>query len=192
MRFLSLIGILSTALSFGADLPKPSPEFVINYPGGEKQLLSKFRGKVVLVEFLYTTCSHCQHTAGVVSAWQNDYGSRGFQALGIGFNEMAGMLVPDFIKDFKPTFPVGFADRDKVLNYLGIPVTERFSVPQIVLIDRKGMIRVMSPPLGDGSLQDDKVMRPKIEELLSNGTSAAKPPTSSKASVAAAKPAAAK
>jgi thiol-disulfide isomerase/thioredoxin len=184
MRLLSLIGILSTALTFGADLPKPSPEFVINYPNGEKQLLSKLRGKVVLVEFMFTTCPHCQHTAGVFSALQNEFGPRGFQAVGIAFNEMAGMLVPDFIKDFKPAFPVGFADRDKVLNYLGISVIDRFVVPQVVLIDRKGMIRAMSPPLGDPSLQDDKFVRVKIEELLSSGTPARGTPTSAKAGVA--------
>jgi len=190
MRFLSLIGVLSTALSFGADLPKPSPEFVINYPGGEQKLLSKLRGKVVLVEFLYTTCPHCQHTAGTFSALQNDFGARGFQALGIAFNEMSPMLVPDFIKDFKPTFPVGFSERDKVLSYLGISIMDRFVVPQIVLIDRRGMIRAMSPPLGDPNLQDDKIMRAKIEELLGGGAAApakAKPATS-----AAMKPAAAK
>src|SRR3954447_22416213 len=144
---LSLIGVLTSTLSFGVDLPRQSPEFVINYPNGEKQLLSKTRGKVVLVEFLYTTCPHCQHTAGQFSKYQADYGARGFQAIGIAFNDMSSMLVPDFIKDFKPTFPVGFANRDPVLSFLGITQEERFVVPQIVLIDRKGMIRAQSPPL---------------------------------------------
>jgi peroxiredoxin len=185
MRFMSLVGILLTALTFAAEqssqaptpvpnLPKPSPEFVINYPSGEKQLLSKLRGKVVLVEFMFTTCPHCQHTAGAFSTLQNEFGSRGFQAMGIAFNEMAGMLVPDFVKEFHPTFPIGFADREKVLNYLGVSISERFVVPQVVLIDRKGMIRAMSPPLGDGNLQDEKFMRVKIEELLGNGTSPAR------------------
>jgi peroxiredoxin len=159
MRTLSLLGLLTTVLSFGVDLPRQSPEFVINYTNGEKQLLSKQRGKVVLVEFLYTTCSHCQHTAGVFSKYHADYGPRGLQVLGIAFNDMSGMLVPDFIRDFKPTFPVGWAEREKVLAYLGHSPDERFVVPQIVLIDRKGMIRAQSPPQGDPNLQDEKIMR---------------------------------
>ena len=183
MRTLSLIGLLTATLSFGADLPRQSPEFVINYPSGEKQLLSKFRGKVVLVEFLYTTCQHCQHTAGVFSKYQNDYASRGFQAIGIGFNEMSNMLVPDFIKDFKPSFPIGWANREPVMVYLGLSPDERFVVPQIVLIDRKGLIRAQSPALGDPSLQDEKIMRSKIEELLTAGTPARAPSAAVKAPV---------
>ena len=188
MRILSLIGLLTAATSFGADLPRQSPEFVINLPSGEKQPLSKYRGKVVLCEFLFTTCPHCQHTAGVFSKLQADYGARGFQALGIAFNDMPAMLVPDFVNDHKPAFPVGWANRDPVMAYLGISPIERFVVPQIVLIDRKGVIRLQSPPLGDGNFQDEKFMRVKIEELLGAGTperkaaaavkSATAPPTS--------------
>lgn len=181
MRTLALIGVLSSALSFGVDLPKQSPEFVVNFPSGEKQLLSKYRGKVVLLQFLFTTCPHCQHTAGVFSVLQNELGSRGLQVVGIAFNEMSPMLVPDFIRDFKPSFPIGWADRDHVLNYLGLTVSDRFVVPQEVLIDRKGVIRMMSPPLGDANMQDEKYMRVKIEELLGGPTHAHTTPVPAKA-----------
>ena len=184
MRFLSLIGLLTAGLSFGADLPRQSPEFVINFPSGEKQLLSKYRGKVVLCEFLYTTCPHCQHTAGEFSKFQAEFGSRGFQAVGIAFNDMANMLVPDFVKDFKPTFPIGSANRDPVLVYLGISPIDRFVVPQIVLIDRKGIIRLQSPPLGDASFQDEWFMRAKIEELLSGAVVEHKPSAAVKSAMA--------
>ena len=175
MRFPSLIVTLAAASTFGADLPRQSPEFVINLPSGEKQLLSKYRGKVVLIEFLHTTCSHCQHTAGEFSKLQNEFGSRGLQVLGIAFNEMSNMLVPDFIRDFKPTFTVGWANRDPALVYLGVSQTERLMVPQIVLIDRKGVIRQQTPPLGDANLQDEKFLRVKIEELLGAGAAERKP-----------------
>ena len=138
----------------------------MNMPSGEKQLLSKFRGKVVLCEFLFTTCPHCQHAAGTYSKLQAEFGARGFQALGIAFNDMSNMLVGDFITEFKPTFPVGWANRDPVLVYLGINPMERMAVPQVVLMDKKGVIRFQSPPLGDANLQDEKYLREKIEELL--------------------------
>ena len=138
----------------------------MNMPNGEKQLLSKYRGKVVLCEFLFTTCPHCQHAAGIYSTLQAEFGARGFQALGIAFNEMSNMLVGDFINDYKPAFPVGWANRDPVLVYLGINPNERMAVPQVVLMDKKGVIRFQSPPLGDATLQDEKWLRVKIEELL--------------------------
>jgi hypothetical protein len=99
---------------------------------------------------------------------------------------MANMLVPDFIKDHKPTFPVGFAARDSVLTYLGISITERFVVPQIVLIDKRGVIRLQSPPLGDANLQDEKFLRAKIEELLGGGAEIRKPSVSVKSAPPAA------
>lgn len=177
---------LGLALSvFAAEVPRQSPEFVLNYPGGKQDLLSKHRGKVVLVEFLFTTCPHCQHTAGIFSKLQNDYGSKGFQALGVAFNDMAQMLVPDFIRDYGAKFPVAAAGREQVMTYLSLSAMERFVVPQIVLIDKKGQIRVQSPPLGDPKLQDEAYLRTQIEALLKEGaapaatSSAAKPATSS-------------
>lgn len=174
---------LGLALSvFAAEVPRQSPEFVLNYPGGKQDLLSKQRGKVVLVEFLFTTCPHCQHTAGIFSKLQADYGSKGFQAIGVAFNDMAQMLVPDFIRDYGAKFPVASAGREQVMSYLSLSAMERFVVPQIVLIDKKGVIRAQSPPLGDPKLQDEANLRTQIEALLKEG---AAPTTSSAAKPAA-------
>ena len=182
----ALIGVLAAVSCLAADFPRQSPEFVINYASGEKQLLSKFRGKVVLCEFLHTTCPHCQHTAETFSKLQDEFGARGFQALGVAFNEMSNMLVGDFIKDYKPTFPVGWANRDPVLVYLGINPMERMAVPQVVLMDRKGVIRMQSPPLGDATLQDEKFLRVKIEEMLGGGGITERKPTAAVKSMNAA------
>lgn len=174
---------LGFALSvFAAEVPRQSPEFVLNYPGGKQDLLSKQRGKVVLVEFLFTTCPHCQHTAAIFTKLQAEYGPRGFQALGVAFNDMAQMLVPDFIRDYGAKFPVGFAGRDQVMTYLSLSPMERFVVPQVVLIDKKGVIRAQSPPLGDPKMQEEASLRVQIEALLKEGAGA--PATSSAAKAA--------
>ena len=41
-------------------------------------------------------------------------------------------------------FPVGVSNRSTVLGYLGISELERIGVPQIIVIDRKGVIREQS------------------------------------------------
>ncbi len=165
-----LLGLIVAASScYAADVPRQSPEFVLNLIGGKQELLSRYRGKVCLVEFLYTTCPHCQHTAKTLNSLQAELGPRGFQAIGIGFNEMASMLVPDFVRDHKVQFPVAWADRDPVLSYLQISPMERFGVPIIVIIDKKGQIRVQSPPLGDPKLQDEANLRSIIDGMLKEG-----------------------
>src|SRR5437660_3152180 len=42
-----------------APLPRKSPEFVINEPGGKTTMLSSFKGKVVVIEFLFLGSQHC-------------------------------------------------------------------------------------------------------------------------------------
>jgi len=153
-------------VGFAAEVPRTSAEFVLNLTGGKQELLSSHRGKVCLVEFLFTTCPHCQHTAKTLNNLQAQYGPRGFQAIGIAFNEMSNMLVPDFVRDHGVKFPVAWANRDPVLSYLQISPMERFVVPMIVIIDKKGKVRHQSPPQGDPKLQEEANLRVIIEGLL--------------------------
>src|SRR5258708_3930835 len=123
-----------------ATVPRPSPEYVIRAPTGDV-LLSQFRGKVVLLAFIHTTCPHCQNSVGLMSQIQNEYGPRGFQALAAAFNDLAPQLVPEFINRFRPNFPVGFTGREMVNDYLQFPSNMPFRIPIYVFIDRKGTIR---------------------------------------------------
>ncbi len=170
---ISFLGVAASYVALAADMPRQSPEFVLNQMGGKQELLSSYRGKVCLVEFLFTTCPHCQHTAGVLSKLQAEFGPRGFQALGVAFNEMSSMLVPEFVKEHGAKFPVAWAQREQVLSYLHLSPMERFVVPQIVIIDRKGQIRMQSPPLGDAKLQDEANLRVVIDGMLKEGASPA-------------------
>jgi hypothetical protein len=58
------------------------------------------------------------------------------------------------------------------LSYLGISELERIGVPQIVVIDRKGVIRAQSPSEGGGPLGDPAQLKPLIENLLAEGAPA--------------------
>jgi hypothetical protein len=66
-------------------------------------------------------------------------------------------------------YPVGYTTAETVMNYMGFSVMDRYVVPQIVVIDRKGMIRAQSPVAGDPNLQDEKYLRNLITELLKEG-----------------------
>lgn len=167
-----LLGLSFTA--FAATVPRPAPEFVINYPGGKQGLLSSYKGKVVALLFIFTTCPHCQTTCQAVSKIYNDLGAKGFQPLAVAVNPMSLMLVPDFVKDFRVNFPVGASERDPALTFLGINAAERWVVPQIVLIDKKGVIQKQSPPLGDEKLQEEGTLRQQIEHLLGVSASTSK------------------
>ena len=159
-----LLGLSLTA--FAATIPRPSPEFVVNYPGGKQGLLSSYKGKVVALLFIFTTCPHCQVTCQGLSKLYTELGPKGFQPIAVAVNPMAAMLVADFVRDYKINFPVGASERDAALTYLQINAVERWVVPQVVLIDRKGVIQKQTPPQGDEKLQEENSLRQQIEAML--------------------------
>ena len=104
---------------------------------------------------------------------QKEYGPRGFQALGIAINDATPAMAADFVQQYGVGYPVGYAPKDTMLSYLGISVMERWAVPQVVVIDRKGMIRAQSEAMPLGSLQDEARLRALVESLLNEKTTAA-------------------
>ena len=169
-RSLSLsIGLALALVSLrAADVPRKAPELAVQLADGQQVLLSQFHGKVVMIDFVHTTCPHCQNASAIVERLYKEYGPRGFQPLGVAFNDNAALLVPDFIKMLGLTYPVGVASRDTVLEYLQHSMAEPLYVPQMVFVDRTGEIRAQHGGISDDFLKGDmeKKLREQIESLL--------------------------
>ena len=135
-------------------------------PNGQVTLLSQYTGKVVVLAFISTTCPHCQHTTQLLSSMQNEYASRGVQFLAAAFNPDAAQLVPGFIAQFKPTFPVGSADRDSVLEYEQASLAKPNYVPELIFIDRNRVIRVQHNGGDDFFKEQEKNIRETLDTLL--------------------------
>ncbi len=159
----------------GPPVPRHAPEFVLQFNDGSEKLLSSYRGSVVAIEFLHTTCMHCQNAAKLFSKLNAEYGVKGFKPLGVAWNEMAKMLVPDFIKLYGVNYPVAYSEREKVLDFLQYSVMQRVVVPQIVWIDRKGMIRSQTnADAGGEEMRQEPYWREMIVKLTSETDGAAK------------------
>jgi thiol-disulfide isomerase/thioredoxin len=135
-------------------------------PNGQITLLSQYAGKVVVLAFISTTCSHCQHTTQVLSSLQNEYGPRGVQFLAAAFNPDAAQLVPGFITQFRPTFPVGSADRDSVLEYEQASLAKPNFVPELIFIDRGRVIRAQHNGGDEFFKEQEKNTREMLDTLL--------------------------
>ncbi len=68
-------------------------------------------------------------------------GPKGGQILGVLFNEQAALLLPEFLRKYRPSFPVGHASPAEVYGYLGLTFMRQWYVPMMAFIDRKGAIR---------------------------------------------------
>src|SRR5277367_5925325 len=155
---------------------RKSPEFVIKFNDGHQMLLSSLKGKVVALLMVHTTCPHCQHTSQVFTQLYNEYGPRGFQPVDAAFNSMANLYVSDFIKNFNIGYPVGYSTPEEVTAYMNFSILERYSVPQIVWIDRKGNIRSQTKPQEEDQMYySEGYWRNMIETLLKEPATGAAP-----------------
>jgi peroxiredoxin len=147
-------------------LLRPSPEFVVRLVDGKQLLLSSFRGKIVALMFMHTTCPDCQEASRVFTKLYSEYGSRDFQPLDVAFNSMAERYVAEFVKTFGVSYPVGFSSLQEVMEYLGLPSNQRFTIPQVVWIDRNGNIRAQTPALEGEAMLTEPYWRSMIETLV--------------------------
>src|SRR5947199_10421042 len=107
--FLSALCISAFFNGSAAEPARPSPAFSIARTGAAPLKLSQYKGKVVALAFIYTTCPHCQRLTATLNQVAKDYAARGVQVLECAFNDDAVPTMPEFIRQFTPAFPVGFA-----------------------------------------------------------------------------------
>lgn len=158
-----------------APLPRPSPELSISVPGGSTTQLSSLRGQVVVLEFLFVKSAHCLRVARLLNQLHGEAQLRGFQPVGIAFDppnnvSSNGELIAPMVDYFKLTYPIGYTTKATVDSYLGRNINETLNIPQIVVIDRAGMIRAVSGGRGgDPALEDADTLRALISRLLAEG-----------------------
>jgi peroxiredoxin len=162
--------LASPLLLPGAQTPRQAPEIQIQVPNGKPIQLSQYKGKPVVLAFILTTCSHCQHTTGLLVKLQNEFATKGLQVIECAVNSNADALVPDFVKTYKTNFPVGYNfDFDFILGpFLELPKDKSPSLPILVFIDRKGMIRAEYQGGDDfiSSPNQEQNIRAEIQKLL--------------------------
>jgi peroxiredoxin len=154
-----------------APVRRKSPEFIISQPSGKSILLSSLKGKVVVMEFLFVKSQHCVRVALTLNKLQSELGSRGFEPVAIVFDapdptKTGGDLLASMVESFKLTYPVGYASSQAVDAYLGRTGHEMLAIPQLVVIDRAGVIRAVTGRVKDPNLEDEDSLRTLINGLL--------------------------
>jgi len=161
--FLSL-----AAVSFAQAPPviRQAPDFTVVEPSGNKTTLASCKGNVVVLDFIFTTCPHCQVETTMLEKLYRDLEPKGLRILSVAVNPNAAFMVPGFVQQFNVPWPVGYATQDDFLKFQGFSVMDRWVVPQVIVIDRKGMVRAQTPVPGDPNLQSETYMRGLLNTLL--------------------------
>jgi peroxiredoxin len=173
-KIVAFIAILFLSASMLAApptaVPRRSPEFTISEPSGKATLLSSFQGRVVVIEFLFVKSPHCLRVTMTLNKLYQELGPRGFQPIGIVFDPPGppgDVLSVTYLVDYlKLTYPVGYTSKDSVDRFLDRGESEILRIPQIVVIDRAGMIRATSGTRGEPNLENESSLRNLLETLL--------------------------
>lgn len=150
-----------------AVVPRKSPDFIIYEPSGKVTQLSSLRGKVVVIEFLFLRSQHCMDVIQTLNKLNQELGPRGLQPVAIAFNKGdSGTLVSRMEQYFKLNFPVGYTSAENVDAFFGRTGNEKLNIPQIVVIDRTGMIRAQNGAKYDQNLENAASLRTLLDALL--------------------------
>ena len=175
------LGIVTVASAADTNTPRKAPELAFTVPGQGQKLLSQYRGKVVALEFIWTTCPHCQAWTKIMNKFQVELGPEGFQAIDVAVNDNSDLLVENFSKEFQTQFPVGWTLKDQMVSFMGWS-NAYYVVPQMLIIDRKGVIHYQTPQRESedwDKLMKEDVIRQHLKDLLSQGASASSGSTNS-------------
>ncbi len=165
---LTLLCATSALAADTAAPPRPSPPLTIERLGAPDLQLSQYRGKVVALAFILTTCSHCQDLTKLLGPLSREYALRGVQVLECAFNDDAQQTMAGFLQQFQPPFPVGWTNRAVAMAYLQRTIldTRPLYVPHMVFLDRRGIIQAEYPGESDFMKDPATNIRAELEKLL--------------------------
>jgi thiol-disulfide isomerase/thioredoxin len=168
MRILAALWLaLTFAVQAAAPLPRPAPALEVLEPSGKKLNLASLKGKVVVVQFLLTTCPHCQAFSRTLNQLLPQYGPN-VVAVGVAFDKDDAKNVSKYIQTVSATFPVGSVELNQAMGFLGYSVMDynRLRVPQVAVVDKKGVLRAQTVVSGEGAVGTESGLRALLNTLV--------------------------
>jgi len=129
-----------------------APDFqLVDLRTGRKVQLSDFRGKAVVLNFWATWCPPCKAEIPWFVAYQNQYGSRGLQVIGVAMDDAGKDVILKFADDLHINYLVLQGTNKVADDYGGVE-----GLPTTFYIGRDG--RVVARTIGEpdrGEIEDD-------------------------------------
>jgi peroxiredoxin len=141
----------------------PAPDFSLPDSHGNRQRLSMFRGRVVLLNFWATWCAPCQAEMPALERFYQTYRERGLTVLAVSSDRQGGTAVAPFLEQHNLSFTALLDSTGEVTRMYGVS-----SLPTTYLLDRQGQLVTVAT---GGSLWAESESQALITSLLDAGTS---------------------
>lgn len=121
-------------------LGRPAPAFTLKGLDGNAVRLADYRGKVVLINFWFSTCFPCREETPDLIRLYEAHKDGGLVVVGVNLDDVVmpqegRRYLDSFLKVFKVPYPLLFADTKMFRDYGGVPVQ-----PTSFLVDRDGVV----------------------------------------------------
>jgi len=132
---------------------------------GKSQPLTRWRGKILVVNFWATWCEPCRVEVPALVRVQDKYVANGVQIVGISIDSAS--KVKEFAKEFKVQYPlvIGSLDAIEITRKLG---NKQAALPYTVILDANGLIKARHLG-GIAEEQLDETIRPLLSETKETG-----------------------
>ena len=137
----TLVLLLLSLPVFAATTPRPLADIFVSTTDTKKIPLKQYKGKVVLIVMIATTCKACGESVQMLNKVQKDFGPRGAQVIAVAINDNAAYLLEPFVQRYRPIFPVGYLDREPAMQLAAFKKDDHPFVPIFLFVDRKGIVR---------------------------------------------------
>ena len=133
-----VVALLCGIVLFAAGPLRRAPGFCLIDASGQWQDLADYRGKIVLVEFMQTTCPHCAAFSTVLNGLKLKYADK-LAILAIANPPVDTVqTMMQFVKEHKLAYPLLLDQGQVAYSYVRSPSVD---LPTVYLIDGSGMIR---------------------------------------------------
>lgn len=139
-----------------------SPPLAVPTLDGKTIEIHKQPGKVVLADFMTTTCPSCRQASVGIQAVYRELGAKGFLPVAIALGPRAEGTLPFYRNLHGLTFPLGAVALEEAIRYLDHPGNRPIMVPTLVLLDKRGNIAMKET----GWIGEQK-LREAVSRLLS-------------------------
>jgi len=150
----------------GAATPRALADISVPTGDGKTIRLSQYRGKVMVVALISTTCEHCIVSMDLLSKLQKEYGPQGFQVFAVAADDMAAKMVGPLTRLRQFGFPLGHVDQNTAMQLCDFKRDDHPFVPLFLFVDKKGTVRFQYAAKDDFFKAEEKNTRILIEGLL--------------------------